>query len=229
MSGLIRLNNVSKSYQRGPERIDVLRHVDLEIGRGEFLALMGPSGSGKTTLLNLLGGLDQPSSGEIEVAGQRIDRMGESQLAAWRSHHVGFVFQFYNLMPMLTALRNVELPLLLAPLGGADRKRRAEIALTLVGLSDRSNHRPGELSGGQQQRVAIARAIVTDPDFLICDEPTGDLDRQSAEDVLELLRQLNQQHGKTIIMVTQDPKAAEFATRTLHLDKGELLLAETSP
>jgi len=228
MSGLIRLNNVSKSYQRGPERIDVLRHVDLEIGRGEFLALMGPSGSGKTTLLNLLGGLDQPSSGEIEVAGQRIDRMGESQLAAWRSHHVGFVFQFYNLMPMLTALRNVELPLLLAPLGGADRKRRAEIALTLVGLSDRSNHRPGELSGGQQQRVAIARAIVTDPDFLICDEPTGDLDRQSAEDVLELLRQLNQQHGKTIIMVTHDPKAAEFATRTLHLDKGELLLAETS-
>ena len=228
MSGLIRLNNVSKSYQRGPERIDVLRHVDLEIDRGEFLALMGPSGSGKTTLLNLLGGLDQPSSGEIEVAGQRIDRMGESQLAAWRSHHVGFVFQFYNLMPMLTALRNVELPLLLAPLGGADRKRRAEIALTLVGLSDRSNHRPGELSGGQQQRVAIARAIVTDPDFLICDEPTGDLDRQSAEDVLELLRQLNQQHGKTIIMVTHDPKAAEFATRTLHLDKGELLLAETS-
>ena len=183
---------------------------------------MGPSGSGKTTLLNLIGGLDSPTAGEIEVAGQRIDRMTGGQLAQWRSHNVGFVFQFYNLMPTLTAQKNVELPLLLTKLSAAQRKRNAGIALELVGLGDRAKHRPSELSGGQQQRVAIARAIVSDPTLLICDEPTGDLDRQSAEEILTLLQQLNREHGKTIMMVTHDPKAAEYATHTLHLDKGTL-------
>ena len=177
---------------------------------------MGPSGSGKTTLLNLIGGLDNPSGGEISIEGERIDQMSGGQLSTWRSHHVGFVFQFYNLMPMLTAQKNVELPLLLTHLNAAQRRRNAEIALTLVGLADRRSHRPNELSGGQQQRVAIARAIVSDPTFLICDEPTGDLDRQSAEEILGLLQQLNREHGKTIIMVTHDPKAAEYATHTVH-------------
>ena len=226
MNELIRLKSVTKSYQRGPEKIEVLRGVDMAVEHGEFLALMGPSGSGKTTLLNLLGGLDQPDAGQIEIVGQRIERLSEGQLAAWRSAHVGFVFQFYNLMPMLSAQKNVELPLRLTSLDANERKRRAEVALALVGLSERRNHRPSELSGGQQQRVAIARAIVTDPTFLICDEPTGDLDRQSAGESLDLLRQLNQQQCKTIIMVTHDPKAAEHATRTVHLDKGELVLAE---
>ena len=222
MSTLVTLRNITKTYQRGPEQVQVLHGIDLDIPKGDFVALMGPSGSGKTTLLNLIGGLDTPSGGEIEIEGERIDRLGAGQLSTWRSHHVGFVFQFYNLMPMLTAQKNVELPLLLTKLGAADRARRAQIALTLVGLADRRNHRPNELSGGQQQRVAIARAIVADPTFLICDEPTGDLDRHSAEEILDLLQMLNREHGKTIIMVTHDPKAAEYATHTIHLDKGEL-------
>ena len=222
MSTLVTLRNITKTYQRGPEKVQVLHGIDLDIPRGDFVALMGPSGSGKTTLLNLIGGLDNPSSGEIEIESERIDRMSDAQLAHWRSTNVGFVFQFYNLMPTLTAQRNVELPLLLTRLGAADRRRRAQIALTLVGLADRRSHRPNELSGGQQQRVAIARAIVSDPTFLICDEPTGDLDRHSAEEILNLLQMLNRDHGKTIIMVTHDPKAAEYATHTIHLDKGEL-------
>ena len=222
MSSLVSIRNLVMTYQRGPEKVHVLHGLDLEIPHGDFVALMGPSGSGKTTLLNLIGGLDTPTSGEIEIEGQRIDQFSDGQLAHWRSQHVGFVFQSYNLMPTLTAQKNVELPLLLTKLGAADRKRRAEIALSLVGLSERGSHRPNELSGGQQQRVAIARAIVSDPTFLICDEPTGDLDRQSAEEVLGLLQLLNKEHGKTIIMVTHDPKAAEHATHTIHLDKGEL-------
>ena len=219
---LVSIRNLHKTYQRGPEKVDVLHGIDLDIPKCDFVALMGPSGSGKTTLLNLIGGLDTPTSGEIEIEGQRLDQMGEAQLAQWRSHHVGFVFQFYNLMPTLTAQRNVELPLLLTRLSAAQRKQNASIALQLVGLGDRTSHRPNELSGGQQQRVAIARAIVSDPTFLICDEPTGDLDRHSAEEVLNLLRMLNREHGKTIIMVTHDPKAAGYATHTIHLDKGEL-------
>ena len=222
MSTLVTLRNITKTYQRGPEKVQVLHGIDLDIPRGDFVALMGPSGSGKTTLLNLIGGLDTPSAGEIEIEGERIDRLSAGQLSTWRSHHVGFVFQFYNLMPMLTAQKNVELPLLLTDLGAGDRARRAQIALTLVGLADRRSHRPNELSGGQQQRVAIARAIVSDPTFLICDEPTGDLDRHSAQEILDLLQMLNHEHGKTIIMVTHDPKAAEYATHTIHLDKGEL-------
>jgi putative ABC transport system ATP-binding protein len=222
MSALISVRNLTKTYQRGPEKIQVLHGIDLDIDKGDFIALMGPSGSGKTTLLNLIGGLDSPSGGEIEVDDQRIDTMSSGQLATWRSNHIGFVFQFYNLMPMLTAEKNVELPLLLTRLSGANRKRNAAIALELVGLKDRGRHRPSELSGGQQQRVAIARAIVSDPTVLICDEPTGDLDRQSAEEILSLLQQLNREHGKTIVMVTHDPKAAEYATHTIHLDKGEL-------
>ena len=222
MATLVSLRNLNKTYKRGPVTIDVLHGIDLDIDKGDFVALMGPSGSGKTTLLNLIGGLDSPTAGEIEVAGQRIDRMSGGQLAQWRSHNVGFVFQFYNLMPTLTAQKNVELPLLLTKLSAAQRKRNAGIALELVGLGDRARHRPSELSGGQQQRVAIARAIVSDPTILICDEPTGDLDRQSAEEILTLLQQLNRDHGKTIMMVTHDPKAAEYATHTLHLDKGTL-------
>ena len=222
MSTLVSIRNLHKTYQRGPEKVDVLHGIDLDIDSGDFVALMGPSGSGKTTLLNLIGGLDSPTGGEISIEGERIDQMSGGQLSTWRSHHVGFVFQFYNLMPMLTAQKNVELPLLLTHLSAAQRKRNAEIALTLVGLADRRSHRPNELSGGQQQRVAIARAIVSDPTFLICDEPTGDLDRQSAEEILGLLQQLNREHGKTIIMVTHYPKAAEYATHTVHLDKGEL-------
>ena len=222
MATLVSLRNLHKTYKRGPETIDVLHGIDLDIDKGDFVALMGPSGSGKTTLLNLIGGLDSPTAGEIEVAGQRIDRMTGGQLAQWRSHNVGFVFQFYNLMPTLTAQKNVELPLLLTKLSAAQRKRNAGIALELVGLGDRAKHRPSELSGGQQQRVAIARAIVSDPTLLICDEPTGDLDRQSAEEILTLLQQLNREHGKTIMIVTHDPKAAEYATHTLHLDKGTL-------
>ncbi len=222
MSTLVSLRNITKTYQRGPEKVQVLHGIDLDIARGDFVALMGPSGSGKTTLLNLIGGLDTPSGGEINIEDQRIDQLSAGQLSTWRSHHVGFVFQFYNLMPMLTAQKNVELPLLLTKLSASDRKRRAQIALTLVGLADRRDHRPNELSGGQQQRVAIARAIVSDPTFLICDEPTGDLDRHSAEEVLGLLQLLNREHGKTIIMVTHDPKAAEYASHTVHLDKGEL-------
>ena len=223
MPALVSIRNLSKTYQRGPEKVDVLHGIDLDIEQGDFVALMGPSGSGKTTLLNLIGGLDSPTAGQIEVAGQRIDTLKSGQLSQWRSNHVGFVFQFYNLMPTLTAQRNVELPLLLTPLSSAQRKRNAEIALQLVGLADRGKHRPAELSGGQQQRVAIARAIVSDPTLLICDEPTGDLDRASAEEILRLLQTLNREHGKTIVMVTHDPKAAEYATHTVHLDKGNLV------
>jgi len=223
MSALVEIRKLSKVYQRGKERIEVLHQIDLDIEKGDFLALMGPSGSGKTTLLNLIGGLDTPTEGTLTVAGQRIDNLGEGALAKWRASNVGFVFQFYNLLPMLSARKNVELPLLLTRLGSAQRKRNANIALELVGLSDRAAHKPSELSGGQQQRVSIARAIVSDPTLLVCDEPTGDLDRQSAEDILTLLQQLNRDHGKTIIMVTHDPKAAEHATHTLHLDKGTLV------
>jgi putative ABC transport system ATP-binding protein len=222
MDTLIEIRDLSKVYERGKQKVEVLHHIDLDIAEGDFLALMGPSGSGKTTLLNLIGGLDTPTAGSISVAGQRIDKLGGGALAKWRASHVGFVFQFYNLMPMLSAQRNVELPLLLTRLSGAQRRKNAGIALQLVGLAERASHKPGELSGGQQQRVAIARAIVSDPALLVCDEPTGDLDRQSAEEVLGLLRTLNREHGKTIVMVTHDPKAAEYADHTLHLDKGTL-------
>jgi len=201
----------------------VLEALDLEIARGDFLALMGPSGSGKTTLLNLIGGLDQPSAGSIAVDGQRIDQLSSSKLAAWRANHVGFVFQFYNLLPVLNAQRNVELPLLLTKLSASQRRKNAEVALDIVGLKDRAKHKPNELSGGQAQRVAIARALVADPTLLVCDEPTGDLDRKTADEILTLLQELNRTHGKTIIMVTHDPKAAEYATHTLHLDKGRLV------
>jgi len=223
MPTLVTLRDLTKTYQRGPEKVEVLHGIDLDIEKGDFVALMGPSGSGKSTLLNLIGGLDSPTAGSIEVDGTRIDTLGSGALSQWRSNHVGFVFQFYNLMPTLTAQKNVELPLLLTRLSSAQRRRNAEIALQLVSLADRGKHRPAELSGGQQQRVAIARAIVSDPTLLICDEPTGDLDRQSAEEILGLLQQLNRQHGKTVVMVTHDPKAAEYATHTLHLDKGTLV------
>jgi putative ABC transport system ATP-binding protein len=223
MATLIEIRDLSKVYQRGKQSVEVLHHIDLEVAQGDYLALMGPSGSGKTTLLNLIGGLDNPTRGSITVGGQRIDQLSSSNLAKWRAANVGFVFQFYNLMPMLSAQRNVELPLLLTKLSAAERRKRAAIALQLVGLADRASHKPAELSGGQQQRVSIARAIVSDPTLLVCDEPTGDLDRQSAEDVLTLLRTLNRDHGKTVLMVTHDPKAAEYADHTLHLDKGTLV------
>ncbi|MFX1677786.1 ABC transporter ATP-binding protein [Mitsuaria sp. CC2] len=223
MSNLIEIRDLSKVYTRGKQKVEVLHHIDLDVREGEFLALMGPSGSGKTTLLNLIGGLDQPSGGSIAIGGERIDQLSSAALAKWRAARVGFVFQFYNLMPTLSAQRNVELPLLLTKLSSAERRKRAAIALQLVGLSDRASHKPTELSGGQQQRVSIARAIVSDPTLLVCDEPTGDLDRQSAEDVLALLQALNRDHGKTIVMVTHDPKAAERARQTLHLDKGTLV------
>ncbi|ODV12340.1 MAG: ABC transporter ATP-binding protein [Rhodanobacter sp. SCN 68-63] len=228
METLIEIHDLAKVYERGKQKVEVLHHVDLSIARGDFLALMGPSGSGKTTLLNLIGGLDTPSAGSITVGGQRIDQLGAGALAKWRAANVGFIFQFYNLMPMLSAQRNVELPLLLTKLSAAQRKKNAAIALQLVGLADRASHKPSELSGGQQQRVAIARAIVSDPMLLVCDEPTGDLDRQSAEDVLGLLRTLNREHGKTIVMVTHDPKAAEYADHVLHLDKGSLVEQATA-
>ena len=221
---LVRVREVHKTFRRGSEIINVLSGLNLEIARGEFLALMGPSGSGKTTLLNLIGGLDRPPRGSIEVDGQRIDQLSEGQLAAWRARHVGFVFQMYTLLPVLTAERNVELPLLLTKLSRDKRRRQVETALTLVGLADRMRHYPRQLSGGQEQRVGIARAIVTDPTLLLCDEPTGDLDRKSGDEVLELLTALNREHGKTIIMVTHDPHAAQRASRTLHFDKGVLSL-----
>ena len=225
MSALIEIRDVSKAYTRGRQSVEVLHSVTLDILQGDFLALMGPSGSGKTTLLNLIGGLDSPTGGSIAVGGKRIDTLGGTALAKWRSENVGFIFQFYNLLPMLTAQKNVEVPLLLTKLSAAERRRNASIALTLVNLADRASHKPSELSGGQQQRVAIARAIVSDPTVLVCDEPTGDLDRQSAEDVLRLLQVLNREHGKTIVMVTHDPKAAKHATHTLHLEKGTLVEA----
>jgi putative ABC transport system ATP-binding protein len=226
---LVEIRGVTKVYQRGRQLIEVLHGIDLDIPAGDFLALMGPSGSGKTTLLNLIGGLDQPTAGRIAVAGRRIDELSSGELARWRAGHVGFVFQAYNLLPALSALRNVELPLLLTDLPAAERRRRARIALTLVGLADRASHRPKELSGGQEQRVAIARAIVSDPTLLVCDEPTGDLDRETADEVLTLIQVLNRDHGKTVVMVTHDPKAAGYATRQLHLDKGRLAIDDGQP
>jgi putative ABC transport system ATP-binding protein len=220
---LVRVRNVHKYFTRGSERIEVLKGVNLDIPRGEFLALMGPSGSGKTTLLNLLGGLDTPSDGRVEVAGTNIAEMPGGELSRWRADNIGFVFQLYNLLPVLTAERNVDLPLLLTNLSRAERRKRVGIALKVVGLADRARHYPRQLSGGQEQRVGVARAIVTDPTLLLCDEPTGDLDRKSGDEILDLLQALNRQHGKTIVMVTHDPRAAERATRTLHLEKGVLL------
>jgi putative ABC transport system ATP-binding protein len=223
VSVLVAIRNLSKVYERGSQKVEVLHHVDLDIERGDFLALMGPSGSGKTTLLNLIGGLDSPTQGIIAVSGTRIDKLSEDALAKWRASNVGFVFQFYNLLPMLSARKNVELPLLLTKLPANRRRHNAGVALQLVGLAEHTEHKPSELSGGQQQRVAIARAIVSDPTLLVCDEPTGDLDRQSAEEILGLLQQLNRHYGKTIIMVTHDPKAAEHARHTLYLDKGSIV------
>src|SRR5579871_373626 len=220
---MVQIKDVTKVYTRGRQQVEVLHGLTLAIPRGDFVALMGPSGSGKTTLLNLIGGLDQPTSGEVTVGGARLDQLGGSQLAHWRAHNVGFVFQFYNLMPVLTAEGNVELPLLLTKLSAAQRRKNAAVALQVVGLADRAKHKPSELSGGQEQRVAIARALVSDPQILVCDEPTGDLDRKTADEILGLLQVLNREHGKTIVMVTHDPKAAEFAKRTLHLEKGQLL------
>ena len=223
MASVVSFNDVSKHYTRGKQNVAVLEHFDLQIGQGEFVAIMGPSGSGKTTLLNLIGGLDRPSSGQVSVAGERLDRLSGSGLSRWRARHVGFIFQFYNLLPTLSAERNVELPLLLTSLSGAERRRKVAAALQLVGLADRAKHKPGELSGGQQQRIAIARALIADPTILICDEPTGDLDRHTAEEILGLLQTLNRQYGKTIIMVTHDPKAASYASRALQVDKGQLV------
>jgi putative ABC transport system ATP-binding protein len=219
---LAELRGVSRVYRKGKEQVEVLHELDLTIPAGDFLALMGPSGSGKTTLLNLLGGLDRPTAGSVNVGGAELSSMSNSQLSRWRSVNVGFIFQFYNLLPVLTARKNVELPLLLTNLGARERAKRAGIALSVVGLSDRAKHYPRELSGGQEQRVAIARAIVSDPAILLCDEPTGDLDRETAEEILKLLQILNREHGKTIVMVTHDAQAAEFANRTLHVDKGKL-------
>jgi putative ABC transport system ATP-binding protein len=223
-SVLVKIRNVHKVYRQGSHQVDVLGGVTLDIPRGDFLVLMGPSGSGKTTLLNLLGGLDRPTDGTIEIGGNRIHQMSAHRLARWRSEHIGFIFQLYNLLPMLSAARNVELPLLLTKLTRAERRRHAQTALALVGLSDRARHYPRQLSGGQEQRVGIARAIVTDPVLLLCDEPTGDLDRQSGDEILELLQVLNRDHGKTIVMVTHDPHAAASARRVLHLEKGQLTM-----
>lgn len=220
---LVRVRNVHKYFLRGSERLDVLKGLTLDVPRGEFLALMGPSGSGKTTLLNLIAGLDQPSEGEVWVGDQKISQLSEADLARWRTRNVGFVFQFYHLIPVLTAYENVELPLLLMPLSAAQRRQQVLTALDLVGLSDRLSHRPGQLSGGQQQRVGIARAIVTDPELLVADEPTGDLDSKSAGEILDLLELLQQQLHKTIVMVTHDPRAASRAHRVQHLDKGALV------
>jgi len=222
---IVRAIDVHKSFRRGSERIEVLQGVNLEIARGDFLALMGPSGSGKTTLLNLIGGLDSPTEGTVEVGGVNIGRLSGAALARWRSQNIGFVFQLYNLLPVLTAERNVELPLLLTKLSKSQRRKHVEIALRVVGLADRAKHYPRQLSGGQEQRVGIARAIVTDPALLLCDEPTGDLDRKAGDEILDLLQALNREHAKTIIMVTHDPHAAERATQVLHLEKGLLMEA----
>lgn len=223
MSNIISVKNVSKSYWRDSLEIPVLNNITLDVKDGEFLSLMGPSGSGKTTLLNLIAGIDKPSNGSIDVAGVDISKLGESALAKWRANNVGFIFQFYNLIPVLTAFENVELPLLLTKLSKSQRKKQVETALTLVGLGERMYHYPKQLSGGQEQRVAIARAIVTDPVLLVADEPTGDLDRNSAEEILTLMERLNKEFQKTIIMVTHDPHAAERASNSMHLDKGDLV------
>lgn len=220
---LLRVTDVEKVFRRGSEEIHVLSGLNLGVAPGEFLALMGPSGSGKSTLLNLIGGLDRPTRGSVEVGGDRIDELGDRKLAAWRSRHIGFVFQFYNLLPVLTAERNVELPLLLTHLSKSERRKHVETALKVVGLSHRARHYPRQLSGGEQQRVGIARAIVTDPTLLLCDEPTGDLDRKSGDEILSLLQGLNKEHGKTIVMVTHDPHASARASRTVYLNKGQLL------
>ncbi len=220
---LVEIRQLTKAYVRGKQVLEVLHGINLDIPEGDFVALMGPSGSGKTTLLNLIGGIDSPTSGELKINGQRIDDLSGDELALWRANTVGFIFQSYNLMPVLTAQKNVELPLLLTEMNASERKYRANIALQLVGIADRASHKPNELSGGQQQRVAIARALVSDPRILICDEPTGDLDRKTADEVLTLLQQLNREFGKTIVMVTHDPKAAEYAKHTVHLDKGTLV------
>jgi len=219
---LARLEGVSRTYQKGKDKVEVLHNLDLQIPAGDFIAIMGPSGSGKTTLLNLIGGLDRPTSGKIEVAGSDLTTMSNSELSRWRSHHIGFIFQFYNLLPVLSAQKNVELPLLLTNFSARERADRAAIALDIVGLSDRAKHYPRELSGGQEQRVAIARAIVSDPSLLLCDEPTGDLDRETADEILRLMQILNREHGKTIVMVTHDAQAAGYANRTLNCDKGTL-------
>ncbi len=220
---LVEIKHLAKSYTRGDQIVPVLDDITLDIARGDFIALMGPSGSGKSTLLNLIAGIDKPDSGLLRVDDQDITRLSEGQLADWRASNIGFIFQFYNLMPVLTGFENVELPLLLTNLSRKERRERVEMTLSLVGLADRMDHYPNELSGGQQQRVAIARAIVTDPTILVCDEPTGDLDKQSASDVLGMLRQLNENMGKTIIMVTHDAHAAEAARHLVHLEKGELI------
>jgi putative ABC transport system ATP-binding protein len=220
MSDLIRIDNVDKSYVRGKEKITIFDKLTMKIEQGDFIAIMGPSGSGKTTLLNLLGGTDRPDKGTIEVDGERLDNKTEGQLARWRASNVGFIFQFYNLMPILTAAQNVELPLMLTKLPASKRKQNVDTALKIVGLEDRAKHRPREMSGGQQQRVAIARAIVADPKLLLCDEPTGDLDRTTANEILSTLQLLNRELGKTVMMVTHDAEAAKFAKRVLHLDKG---------
>ena len=220
---LVNLERVSKSYKKGRDQVDVLNNISLQIDEGDFVALMGPSGSGKTTMLNLIGGLDHPSSGDVVVNEQVLNSLSSGKLAHWRSESIGFVFQFYNLLPVLTARQNVEIPLLLTKLSAGQRKKNAALALDIVGLSDRATHTPARLSGGQQQRVAIARAIVADPKILVCDEPTGDLDRSTATEILQLLQTLNKEHNKTIIMVTHDPKAAEYANRTMLLDKGKLV------
>jgi putative ABC transport system ATP-binding protein len=225
MTTIISLQGVLKRYVRGKQEIEVLHKLELQAAGGEFLCLMGPSGSGKTTLLNLIAGLDQPTEGSVEVVGERIDRLTGSQLARWRARHIGFVFQFYNLLPVLTAQENVEVPLLLTHLSATQRRQNARMALELVGLADRATHKPNELSGGQLQRVSIARALVSDPTLLVCDEPTGDLDRENAEQILSLLQTLNRDRGKTIVMVTHDSRAADHASRTLHLDKGHLIAA----
>jgi putative ABC transport system ATP-binding protein len=229
MASAISLRNVIKHYRRGKESVEVLHGLSLEIPGGEFVSLMGPSGSGKTTILNLVGGLDHADSGEIIVGGEHLESLSGSQLTKWRGGHIGFVFQFYNLMPMLSAAANVELPLLLTSLSKSERQRRVAVALEIVGLKDRASHKPGEMSGGQQQRVGIARAIVGDPAILLCDEPTGDLDRNSADEILSLLQQLNRQHSKTILMVTHDPKAADHASRQLEMDKGQLIERNAAP
>ena len=221
---LVNVNRVVKSFRRGAEEIHVLEQLDLQVGRGEFLALMGPSGSGKSTLLNLIGGLDKPTSGTVAVAGEAVEQLNERQLAAWRARHIGFVFQFYNLMPTLSAQKNVELPLLLTQLSARQRRELAAAALEIVGLTHRISHYPSQMSGGEQQRVGIARAIVTDPTLLLCDEPTGDLDRKSGDEILDLLQALNAQQGKTIVMVTHDPHASARAGRVVYLNKGQLLL-----
>ena len=220
---IIELNDVHKTFIKAREAVEVLMGIDLTVDEGDFVALMGPSGSGKTTLLNIVGGLDDATAGEVVVAEAKLDELSNRDLARWRAATIGFVFQFYNLLPVLNAQRNVELPLLLTKLSGEQRRRNAQTALSIVGLDDRAGHKPGELSGGQQQRVAIARAIVADPPILVCDEPTGDLDRENAEEILDLLQILNRDHGKTVIMVTHDPKAADHAKRVLHLDKGKLV------